>query len=395
MFLLKCSLAPVIILSVALVLPMVTSAQIGAPKMASISPSDLPDDPGPQHNPLACWAASIGYIFAFYDHPVSQEAIVSRFYGRPIVVAGTPLTMSKALNSDWPDQQFSIRSRITDRLWGTASQVDNDDVVDALNNNTPVFYGTTNHAMVLVAVTYVQPAMGTAIILSGTVWDPNPIYHQGTGNGVRTVQGADLQATFVAIPERVKTVQQAPIDTGAGQPSPPAQADALATAYQREAAFIKTVPNSEPPTVNGSDYGLSKEAIQEALTNAPSGFNSLVGKQRSPSPFIYECVLKTPTVPTRACELNWGPDPQLISSLLFTVTLADDNERRRLYDLVVRNAWELTDASWQRREGSFGRPNTADDKTIEFMKGDNDPKIMLHLNSSEVTVIVSSKKGPT
>lgn len=171
---------------------------------AYIDQSALPSDPGGQQTPITCWAASIAYVLAYFNHPVDQTTIWQRYYPRPSL--GSPMAMSAALSASWTDtngQQVTLTSRITNTSGiGTPSiDVDNSDVVDALTNDTPVFYGDRDHAMVLVKVHYQEHPNGVPpTILDGVVWDPNPIYHGPGQTGYRTVSGPDLQAIFVAIP---------------------------------------------------------------------------------------------------------------------------------------------------------------------------------------------------
>jgi len=169
-------------------------------RTAKIPSQDLPEDPGAQDTPVTCWAASIAYIFSYYNHDVSQDLIWAKYYSSPHTADPTRLT--KALNTSWMDsdsQSFTVQSQVTDRFFGTASQVDNQDVVDALNNGTPVFYGTMDHAMVLVSVKYRDTPNGPDIA-EGVVWDPNPPYHHNNQGGIRTVMGPDIRAMYVAIP---------------------------------------------------------------------------------------------------------------------------------------------------------------------------------------------------
>lgn len=173
-------------------------------RTAYIEKSDLPSDPGPQRTPVTCWAASIAYVLAYFKHPVDQTTILHRYYPNPSL--GSPMAMSAALNATWTDtngQQVTLTSQVTNTsgMGSPSTDVDNSDVVDALANDTPVFYGDTHHAMVLVEVHYLRHQNGAPpTILDGVVWDPNPIYHGSQQAGYRQVSGPDLQAIFVAIP---------------------------------------------------------------------------------------------------------------------------------------------------------------------------------------------------
>lgn len=171
-------------------------------RQAYIRRSGLPSDPGAQDTPVTCWAASIAYIFAYYDHRVSQDRIATRYYPRTPHTAD-PLVMSSALNDSWIDSHgnsFAVTSGFTDRFSGLGDDVTNQDVVDALTDNHPVFFANTHHAMVLLSVRYRETQSGP-YIADGEVWDPLPDYHRGAQGGIRKISGTDLQALFAAIPK--------------------------------------------------------------------------------------------------------------------------------------------------------------------------------------------------
>jgi len=174
----------------------------GAWQTAYIDPAKLPSDPGGQDTPVTCWAASIAYIFAYYDRVVAQDVIAQRYYPTGPHVAD-PLRMAAALNTRWTDsdgQSFTVRSKITDRYTGLGSQISNQDVVDALADDKPVFFANTHHAMVLVKVRYRDQPSGP-FISDGEVWDPDPKYHSSGDGGIRKISGPELQALFAAVPE--------------------------------------------------------------------------------------------------------------------------------------------------------------------------------------------------
>ncbi len=155
--------------------------------------------PHAQQTAVWCWAASIQTIFSYYGYEVNQDTIVSRYFGKPVVVNGNPYTMSNAFNTHWVDNEgkhFSSHSPITDLYWHTKLEVNNEDIVQALVDETPVFYGDRTHAMVLVSVDY-SPSPAGPQILGAWVIDPFP----GPTYGLRRAVGNELQGYFVAIPD--------------------------------------------------------------------------------------------------------------------------------------------------------------------------------------------------
>jgi hypothetical protein len=119
-----------------------------------------------QQTPVWCWAASLAMLFDYYGHPVAQSRIVSSYFALPIAVTGSPWLLRDALNTTWTDdngRQFRVSSRITDRYTGSLFQVTNADVLNALANEQPIFYGDATHAMVLVQAAYTNTPIGTNV----------------------------------------------------------------------------------------------------------------------------------------------------------------------------------------------------------------------------------------
>jgi hypothetical protein len=107
--------------------------------------------------------------------------------------------MTAAFNGSWVDNNgggFTAASDITDDMWGSQRDIDNDDVIDAIAHGHPVFFGNTHHAMVLIQASYL-PTQGEPTIVTGTVWDPEP---PSQGGGIHQIAGEDLKAKFAAIP---------------------------------------------------------------------------------------------------------------------------------------------------------------------------------------------------
>ncbi|MEO8130058.1 MAG: papain-like cysteine protease family protein, partial [Bryobacteraceae bacterium] len=150
-----------------------------------------------QETPVWCWAASLSMLFAYYNYPVQQEAIVTRYFGAPLPVPGPPWILRDALNTDWTDatgKRFRVTSRITDLYGGSSFQVSNADIVGALADEKPVFYADANHALILVQTDYIA-ALPQPIIVAGWAIDPYP----GPNFGFRQLQPSEMQASFAAI----------------------------------------------------------------------------------------------------------------------------------------------------------------------------------------------------
>jgi uncharacterized protein (TIGR03437 family) len=151
-----------------------------------------------QQTPVWCWAASLSMLFGYYGHPVQQDRIVERYFVLPLPVTGSPLVMKDALNSTWTDdtgKMFQVTSAVTDLYSGLALQVTNADVVNALANEKPVYYGDDTHAMILVQVDYFDnPPPLQPTIVAGWVIDPWPL-----SLGFRQLQPNELSARFLAV----------------------------------------------------------------------------------------------------------------------------------------------------------------------------------------------------
>jgi hypothetical protein len=152
-----------------------------------------------QRMPQWCWAASISMLFSYYNHPVSQEAIVTSLYGTIVnLPSGTGWNIASRVNRAWVD---SRGKRFTAELTGAydfdagVMTISNAMLVSELDQNRPVIIGTRGHAVVGTAVEYLQTAAGPYITTIG-VFDPFP------GRGARALDprealakhmGGDLQ----------------------------------------------------------------------------------------------------------------------------------------------------------------------------------------------------------
>ena len=157
-----------------------------------------------QQTPVWCWAASLSATFGYFGHPVDQKRIVARYFPPPGITTGPPWVMRDALNTTWVDdagQTFQVRSAVTN-LYPPAgpAQVNNVDIIRALDNEIPVFYGDTSHAMVLVQADYFIAPNGMPQILGGGAVDPYPNPMTGVAFGFRQLQPNEMRALFAAIP---------------------------------------------------------------------------------------------------------------------------------------------------------------------------------------------------
>jgi hypothetical protein len=142
-----------------------------------------------QHATEWCWAACISMLFAFYNHPVSQERIVSEVYGGIVnMPAGYGGTIAKQLNRNWKDDNGSrFSSRLTGAYDADANvrTLNNMMLISELNGNHPVVIGSGGHAMVLTMMQTLQNQMGLNPQRCG-VFDPWP------GRGARDLTPLEM-----------------------------------------------------------------------------------------------------------------------------------------------------------------------------------------------------------
>jgi hypothetical protein len=147
-----------------------------------------------QRSPVTCWAASLSNLLTYYGKNVSEQEIVRQSTG--VERLADPAVLTTALNHDYTDSggdtvTVSIVGS-TDRFWNTSHDLTNADLYEALKDDTPVFYGDVNHAMILVEGVFVPSLTGPTPI-SGIVADPA----QGMPN-YRSLQFLELIGLFAA-----------------------------------------------------------------------------------------------------------------------------------------------------------------------------------------------------
>ena len=138
-----------------------------------------------------CWAACIAMVFAFNDHPVSQQRIVREAYGSLINWPAPGMVIARALQRRWRDDdgdEFQVR---IDGLYDSGAGIlatDNARIVRALDQDRPLIIGARGHAMVLTALDY-QHFQNSIVPKAAGVFDPFP------GRGPRGLMPDELVPT--------------------------------------------------------------------------------------------------------------------------------------------------------------------------------------------------------
>lgn len=160
-----------------------------------------------QNCPQWCWAASIAMIFASHGHTIKQEKIVAATFGGLVCApSGNPITIARDLSREWTDDngdKFESRVIAAYDAWNRINTLNNSVIVDQLTDDNPLLYCNTHHAMVNVAVDYVENQWGPPNVLAAGVLDPWPL-----SPGFHPLQPAELapahvggQLTFLAAVE--------------------------------------------------------------------------------------------------------------------------------------------------------------------------------------------------
>ncbi len=124
-----------------------------------------------------CWAACIEMVFAYYGYKVSQERIVQTIYGSVInLPALSGAVISSALDRDWVDDYgkgFHSRLKAAYDFDANVIAIDNNTIISSLNNEIPLIYGNSSHAMVLTALVLWPTPVGPQIV-NVDLMDPFP-----------------------------------------------------------------------------------------------------------------------------------------------------------------------------------------------------------------------------
>jgi hypothetical protein len=147
---------------------------IGVPRRAWVTNPQLVRQQCPQW----CWAASIAMIFDSFGHPIDQQTIVQATFGAMVCApSGNTLTIAQDLSRTWTDTNGvtfgSVVTAAYDPMNGINS-LSNSYIVDQLSNDRPLLYCNKHHAMVLVALDYLDTLNGPQP-QKGGVLDPWPM----------------------------------------------------------------------------------------------------------------------------------------------------------------------------------------------------------------------------
>lgn len=142
--------------------------------------------PVEQKRSLWCWAASLAMIFTAQGHRISQDSIVLQNFGDfRDAPGGDFLTFQTRLNRQYRDDNGVLFTSTATRIWTM------EDAENALDNDIPLLYTTTNHATVQTELKYQQAPGGPMVIKGGKLWDPWP------SKGWRTLSAGDVR-NFIA-----------------------------------------------------------------------------------------------------------------------------------------------------------------------------------------------------
>jgi hypothetical protein len=139
---------------------------------------------GGQHLSQWCWAACLEMVFRYYGFAVPQARIVRDTWGAIVNLPAAPVQILANLNRPWIDD--------TGRAFGVAGDAFSANPVTAahdLAQDMPLIIGTTGHAMVLTAVTYLRDVYGNGEVKAAVVRDPWP------GRGRRVLTAREWYAT--------------------------------------------------------------------------------------------------------------------------------------------------------------------------------------------------------
>jgi hypothetical protein len=130
-----------------------------------------------QTNSEWCWAATIANVFAYYNHLVSQEAVVQAGIGALVNQPASLSIIQSVLNRRWTDSsgnEFSSAAQILYSVDEQQSMPSNNEIINALLANHPILVCNMSHAMMLVSVNYVPPVNRPSNIAASIVIDPWP-----------------------------------------------------------------------------------------------------------------------------------------------------------------------------------------------------------------------------
>ena len=140
-----------------------------------------------------CWAACIEMVFTFWGHPIDQEEIVGRTWGRIVNMPAQPQQIIAALNRSWTDnngRRFRPYGDVFSATGATAAQ--------DLASGMPLIIGSMGHAMVLTAISYNRAQSSQGQVTGALVRDPWP------GRGKRELRAQEAAATMLLARVRIR-----------------------------------------------------------------------------------------------------------------------------------------------------------------------------------------------
>jgi hypothetical protein len=155
--------------------PQVTTISVNIPQMVAAGARQL--------CPEWCWATSISMIFGFHGHPIDQTEIVAQTYGVVACVpAGSSSTIAQDLSRQWVDDNgvgFTSRIVAAYDAFNGVFAMNNAIIANELQNNRPLLYCNTHHAMVVCALQVVPTARGPVVAQVDVVdpWPASPGLH--------------------------------------------------------------------------------------------------------------------------------------------------------------------------------------------------------------------------
>lgn len=135
-----------------------------------------------QRCPEWCWATSISMIFAFHGHRVDQQRIVAETYpqlppGANCIPAGSSTTIAQDLSRSWVDdlgRPFTSQVVAAYDVFNNIYLMNNAIIVNELQNNRPLLYCNTHHAMVMCSLAIGATPYGPRVTEIDVV-DPFPL----------------------------------------------------------------------------------------------------------------------------------------------------------------------------------------------------------------------------
>lgn len=148
-----------------------------------------------------CWAAVIESIFSWYGYKLDQLAVVQQVFGMVANVPSGP-GLPAHLNRDYitgNGKKVSIKSKIYFPEMGL-TEIDNLDVIAALEAGKPCVYVTPTHMMTLIGISFQTLGGNQVKVLQARLMDPFYVGNFRNALPVELVSIPQGQLRFLAIP---------------------------------------------------------------------------------------------------------------------------------------------------------------------------------------------------